>query len=706
MAEYGGWTGKVLRIDLSTGEISSEDTIAKYKDYLGGVGLAYKVLWDEVPPGTKAWDPENRIIFGVGPLTGTGAPTSGRTSITSLWPMAPMELPASGHMGGHWGSELKFAGWDSIIVQGKADKPVWISIIDDKVEIRDAKWIWGQGIFQATAEICSEIGSDAHVAAIGQAGENMVRQSCIMTDRSHSAGGLGSVMGAKNLKAIGVKGSGRLEIKADKDEWKNLVTEWCTLMGANSGGVVPRFPQPWAEYYGGTRWTATKGMFWGAANPPVDVGDCPPEDLNKMGLRTHKGYLDFRYTDPTTGKTTGEAITTRMGGCHSCPVRCHVHTDVPQIESKYNLSRYASNTCSGWQGGQMFGGSNSDVWLRTEGKVLGTQIADDFGVWNNYGQAGADFYYAKNHGIIESVLSEDEYNSIPWDLWEAKDPRFQFDYFRRIAYKEGELGEALGEGSYMLQKRWNFPPEYYTGVKKHWKFGSPLHHSVEAAGQIGVLINLIHNRDAQNHVHNSFVGCGLPAELAIEIMNEITGMPDSWTARREWSPITPGKVRVAILSHIYNGLHDSLSMCDYNGVAGEWVSPLKSRNYRGRPGLEADIYSAVTGDIVDKEGYEKIGLRILNLFRVLTARYMNEKDQRNKHDIMPEWLFDYPGDADVEPFTKGSDKMDRDDMELAKDMFYEQLGWDKATGIPTRATLQGLNLGFAADELENMGLLP
>ena len=84
--------------------------------------MAYKVLWDEVPPGTKAWDPENRLIFGVGPLTGTGAPLSGRVSVTSLWPVTEGELPATGHMGGHWGPELKYAGWDSIIIQGKADR--------------------------------------------------------------------------------------------------------------------------------------------------------------------------------------------------------------------------------------------------------------------------------------------------------------------------------------------------------------------------------------------------------------------------------------------------------------------------------------------------------------------------------------------------------------------------------------------------------
>ncbi len=702
MAEYGGWTGKTLRVDLTTGKISSEDTIAKYGDFLGGTGLAYKVLWDEVPPGTKAWDPENRIIFGVGPLTGTGTPTAGRLSITSLWPMAPMELPATGHAGGHWASELKFAGWDSVIVQGKANSPVWIYINDDKVEIRDAKWLWGQGTFQTTAEICSQVGSDAHVAAIGQAGENMVRQSAIMVDRSHGAGGLGGVMGSKNLKAIAVKGSGSLKISADKATWKAAVQNWLTLMGANSGGVVPRNPEPWAEYSGGTRWTATEGLTWGAANPPVVLGDCPPDDLNKLGLRTHKGVLDFNYKDPATGKLVGELITVRMGGCHSCPVRCHIMIDLPSLE-KYGVGRYHSNTCSGWQGGQQYPKQPSDPWQRAELKALGGVLADDYGVWNNYGEAGTDFVFAYENGIIKEQLSEKEYNSIPWDKLDAGDPAFQLDYFRRIAYKEGELGEALGEGAYRLHQRWNFPPEYYL-IHKEWKFGHPYHHSTEAMGQTGALVNLIFNRDAQNHTHNSFVGAGLPEELKIEIMNEITGMPDSMDPRHDYKPITPGKVRVAVLALAHNEIHNSLTMCDYNGMAGVWASPLKSRNYRGDPDLEINLFNAVTGMNVSLEEYEDYGRRNLNIFRALTARYMNEKDQRNKHDLMPRWAFEEPEDA--VPFTKGHDKLDKDDMEKAKDIFYEQLGWDKTTGLPTRAELERLSLGYVADDMAGRGLLP
>ena len=142
MAKHGGWAGKVLRIDLSTDRISTEDTVEKYKDVLGGTGLGYKVLWEEAAPGTKPFDPANKIVFGTGPLAGTGAPCNGRTAITTLWPTCwPKPLVASGHMGGQFAAELKYAGYDGIIVEGKADRPVYVSIMDKKVEIKDARFL-------------------------------------------------------------------------------------------------------------------------------------------------------------------------------------------------------------------------------------------------------------------------------------------------------------------------------------------------------------------------------------------------------------------------------------------------------------------------------------------------------------------------------------------------------------------------------------
>lgn len=685
MAKLGGYTGKILRVDLSTGKITSEDTM-KYKDYLGGTGLAYKVLWDEVKPTTKAWDPENRIIFGVGPMTGSGSPLSGRVSITSLWPVHPQELPGTGHMGGHWGAELKYAGWDSIIVQGKSNKPVWLYIMDDQVELRDATQMWGNGIFNATVQICDQMGSDAHVAAIGQAGENLVRLSCIMCDRSHSAGGLGSVMGSKNLKAIGVKGTGSVAITADKKAWKDFNYEYLGLLGANSGGVVPTTPQPWAEYYGSTRWNSRDGLMWGAANPPINAGINSDTDLNRIGYRTHKGVLDH-------GEGPGQAHHVRSGGCQSCPIRCHVYTSVPAIE-KYGVSRYQGNTCSGNSTGKIFYDTiKSGTENAIEISQLGSALADDYGFWNDYSQIGNDFIAAYRKGIIKAHLDKAEYDSVPWAMMEAADPAFIVDLFKRIVWKQGELGKALADGPALLEKRWTEMVDVHMkdATVLAWKMGHAKHHANESSGQVGSLINMMYNRDPMCHTHTNFMGSGLPLNIMKEIGAELFGTPDAIEANSNYKPMNKGKAVFTKMSLIYMELHNSMTGCNY--TLPTWTSPSKARKYRGDVNMEARALSLVTGETITREQLETTGARILTLFRVLTARQMGVKELRASHDLANDWVYDQP--ADKPAFSAGSNRMDRADLELGKDLLYAEMGWDKTTGLPTQDTLNKLNLGFA-----------
>jgi aldehyde:ferredoxin oxidoreductase len=686
MAKLGGYTGKILRVDLSTGKITSEDTM-KYKDFLGGTGLAYKVLWDEVKPTTKAWDPENRIIFGVGPMTGSGSPLSGRVSITSLWPVHPQELPGTGHMGGHWGAELKYAGWDSVIVQGKADKPVWLYINDDQVELRDATQMWGNGIFNATVQISEQMGSDCHVAAIGQAGENLVRLSCIMCDRSHSAGGLGSVMGSKNLKAIGVKGSGSVSIAADKKAWKDFTYEYLSLLGANSGGVVPTTPQPWAEYYGSTRWNSRVGYFWGAANPPIDSGINSDTDLNRIGYRTHKGVMDH-------GEGPGQAHHVRSGGCQSCPIRCHVYTDVPALE-KYGVSRFQGNTCSGNGTGKLwYEAMPSGTEIAIEASQLGSALADDYGFWNDYSQIGDSFKAAYKSGLIKAKLDKAEYDSIPWKLVDTNDPAFNVDIIKRITYKQGVLGKLMAEGPARWAQAW---PELAEIQMKDatvlaFKMGHAKHHANESSGQVGTLINMMYNRDPMCHTHTNFMGAGLPLNLMKELGAELFGTPDAIEANSNYKPMNQGKAVFTRMSLVYMELHNSLTACNY--TLPTWASPSKARKYRGDVNMESRALSLVTGETVTRDQLEQTGLRILTLFRALTARQMGTTDMRNKHDFANDWVYDQP--ADKPAFSAGSNRMDRADMELGKDMLYAELGWDKATGMPTKDTLTKLGLGFVS----------
>ena len=164
-----GWAGKILRVNLSTGSITTQPT-DPYKEYIGGMGLANKIMYDEVPAGTDPFSPENKLIFAVGPLTASGVPLAGRTTICSLSTFTKDHLVVDAHCGGMIGAKIKLAGWDAVVLEGASDHPVYLNIVDDKVEIKDAGFVWGMGTRETTEMLCRKEGVEACVAAIGPAG--------------------------------------------------------------------------------------------------------------------------------------------------------------------------------------------------------------------------------------------------------------------------------------------------------------------------------------------------------------------------------------------------------------------------------------------------------------------------------------------------------------------------------------------------------
>ncbi len=700
MAKFGGWAGKVLRVNLSTGRISKEDTVEKYKDYLGGTGIGYKVLWDEVKPGTKAFDPENKVIFGVGPLAGTGAPCNGRTAITTLWPVCwPKNLVATGHMGGQFAAELKYAGYDAIIIEGKADKPVWLSIRDDKVEIKDARRLWGQGIRRATIEISEELGPDSVVAAIGQSGENMVPMSNVMNSVSHSAGGAGGVMGSKNLKAIGVKGTGSVRIAGKKEEWEKLIKYHLSLLGANNQHVVPNSPQPWAEFSAPTRWVASKGRKWGASNPVIDTGTCDPHDLNRIAYRTtnsayYLGDIAWQYT-------------VRGNGCTGCPIRCHTVIKVPSAASKYAIPEVAMNTCGGLNFGRSFFKTFPDgprSLTGIEACMVGMHMSDDYGIWCNYSQLQRDFQKLYYNGIIKNKLGEKEFKSYSWDKYEKGDPSFLFELLPRIAMKDGELATVLGLGTGFMLDKWSLSEDEWKASHglNYWKMGHPKHHSSEEGAQCGVILNTQYNRDCQCHSQTNFTRNGLPIELQKRLAAEIWGTTDAVDAVGAYTSMNIGKARMAKWALIRKELHDSLSICNW---MGPWAaSPLKERGYKGDDSIESMLYSLATGDKKSREDLDLVAERIFTLHRALTIRDMGTKEIRTQHDTIPEWVFHDEKNRPV--YTKGTLHLDKEDMKLAMDMYYEVMGWDKTTGAPTAESYKKVGLVKVGDELAKKNLLP
>ncbi|QSX09131.1 aldehyde ferredoxin oxidoreductase [Alkalibacter rhizosphaerae] len=696
----GGWAGKIMRVNLTTGKVTEEDT-SKYQDFIGGMGIGYKVINDEVPAGTKAYDEANKVVFAVGPLTGSGVPCSSRTNITSLLPTNPYHLVTDSHMGGNFAAVMKYAGWDAIIVEGASDRPVWLRVKDSTVSIEDASHIWGTGIYNSSAQIASQMGEEATVACIGQAGENMVNMSVIMNGSSHSAGGHGGILGSKKLKAIAITGTGSVKIGGNKSDLIQLDKYMLSdIIGANNQHVVPSTPQPWAEFSSErSRWTSREGLHWGASEGNIETGINEPGNINKVGYRTMKATFD--------AGPLAEKYTVRMGGCQSCPIRCHAQMEIPKMED-FGVSKYVANTCMGFHSPQqiMIKGKADQV-EQGDGTLmamaLGSQLADDYGVWCNYGMASRDLRYAYDNGILKKVLPKDEYDSIPWDKLEAGDITFLHEYYRRIAMKEGEFSH-LGDGTYWVAKRWNFGDDFWSSYDSGiWSpFGYPKHHSNEAAGQVGALISCMFNRDAQCHSHMNLAGSGLPIEIQKNAIAKVVGSGDALDAPADYTPMNEYKAKFAKWSIIRNVLHDSLTLC--NWMWPMTVSPLKERDYMGDTALESHYFSVVTGVETSEEELDLMGERIFTLHRALTVKQMGTTDMRGKHDVMMDWIFDM--DPDKEAFTPGTVKMDRDDMQLALTMFYKEMGWDETTGAPTRATLERLDLKYVADEMESMGLLP
>jgi len=210
-----GWTRKILRIDLTSGTIKSEPLNMDWAmKYIGQRGLATKYLVEEIDPKVDPLSPANKMIMATGPLTGTAASTGGRYSVVTKGALT--NAIACSNSGGYFGAEMKFAGWDMVILEGRAPKPVYLTIFDDKVELHDATPLWGTSVWH-TDEWIKKRHQDPmiHIAAIGVAGESQVLYSCIVNDLHRAAGrsGVGAVMGSKNLKAVAIRGTRGVKVK-------------------------------------------------------------------------------------------------------------------------------------------------------------------------------------------------------------------------------------------------------------------------------------------------------------------------------------------------------------------------------------------------------------------------------------------------------------------------------------------------------------
>lgn len=705
-----GWTGKILRVNLTDKTVSVSPT-DPYKEYLGGMGIANKIMYDEVPAGTDPLSPENKIVFAVGPLTATGVPLAGRTTIASLSTYTTDHQVVDAHTGGMIGAAIKKAGWDAIVIEGASDEPVYLKIDDDDIEIKPADQVWGLGTRATTEALSRKEGTDFCVATIGPAGENLLPYACIINSRNHSAGaGTAAVLGSKKCKALVVRGTQPIYV-ANPQEVADLSDYMLReIVGSNNNHVVPSTQQEWAEYFDkGSRWTAQKGLTWALAEGgPIDTGEPKPGEINTVGYRCMKAFKDEG--------PEAEKYTIKMDGCHSCPIHCYSDLRVPASAANggYEIT---GNTCvpnfpfTNYMIKIL--GDNTSVEAGSEDALIWDQVfgstMDDLGLWCNYGQIYRDIAHCYATGLLQKVLPPEEYAEINWEGFKNNDPSMVPPLLAKIAANDSEIA-YIGHGPIVWTERWNDPDWWNTPASTLINVrGWPVHHAHECFGQVGLLYNMVFNRDDMIHSAVNFQGCGLPFELKQQIAAEVWGDASAIDPDKNYTPMNEYKANFAWWSIVTDVLHDSLTLC--NWVWPMTMSPTKARDYRGDLDLEAKFMKAVTGEDVTTEDLYKMGAKITTLQRANTARgmvgangQMGTNDFRNVHDVVTEWPFTM--DPDIEVFTEGTNKMDKEDFQTALTMMYECFGWDPELGCPTAECLDYYDMPDVKEDLAALGLLP
>jgi aldehyde:ferredoxin oxidoreductase len=298
------YAGRILRVDLNNGKIDKEGLEEGFaKKFLGGKGFGGKILYDEVPAKTDPFSSDNCVIISNGPLTGTGA-FAPKCSFVTKSPLTGGWLDCM--LGGFVGPELKFAGYDVLVISGKAPDPVYLWINNDRVEIKKATHLWGKTTHDAEQTIKKELGDPRiRVASIGPAGENLVRFACITGDlyRQAGRGGVGAVFGSKNLKALAVRGSGKAEV-ANKSEFIKHVKELNKAL-RDEGGTMTTY---------GTMWLM--------------------EPMNDYGMLPTRNFQEavFQGAKKISGEKLVKTLKTKDMACHACALRCANFCDVKKSE--------------------------------------------------------------------------------------------------------------------------------------------------------------------------------------------------------------------------------------------------------------------------------------------------------------------------------------------------------------------------------------
>lgn len=699
MAELYGYTGKMLRVDLTTGEATEFASDKYVPKYLGGRGLLARMYWDEIRPEVQPFDPENRLIFAPGPLTATGAIGCGKCEVTTKYPGYYTEYTFSTNTASQMGPALKQAGYDALIIQGKARVPVYLWINDGKVEIRDAREYWGMTTKKTREGLKRKLDSRAIVACIGPAGESLAVQAIISVDNQSAfgKGGIGAVMGSKNLKAIAMLGTGRIRV-ADPEKLleHNRVRSRCYSIKVGEEREI----EGGAKIVGVERDYKPQG--WTSLPGSALEAEC------KLGR-----------------------VRTKQVGCPTCPYHClptFVFDDKSLPDGTYKC------------GGQV-------VWIHGEqatvgGKMQGrlnydaAQLLDDLGfdavpfteatyffvVWGwglmsedaCLGDPGEAFSNCVMNGDIfwflyKKGVFNNENTGLPWDKYGTR--LFLETLCNQMIDGTGVCG-ALARGGVRGMADY---------IKSHQEFGPNREYaeylfkrSNPKKGAFGSLQNR-HGAYFPDPIRAIYavVGdqCGSEPEpywhygggLHPKVLNKWLGT-DKILDVNYWGP----EVAAACVAHENIAvITDSLvSCCDLSWDKYQCIlTAPKNRQNRmvvkwddliiNSPNGGPEALTAVFGREVTWEELCTQAEMYLNLIRAIWVRDGYTRD--GDHDSYWDEVF-------AEKDDKGNFALPRDKFEQTMQDYYGLRGWKN--GVPTRARLEELGLKDVADELDSMGLLP
>jgi aldehyde:ferredoxin oxidoreductase len=569
-SKWYGWTGTIIEVDLSR-QIVHKRELSDYLayGYLGQAGINARILYDLISPGVDPFSPEAPLIFGVGPLAGTLAPCSGRFSVTFKSPLTG--IFGDSNCGGHWGAELKMAGYDHIVVTGKSEYPVYLWIDNDEVTIRDARPFWGENTWVTDEFIKQDVGErTAQVVCIGPAGEKLVRFAAIICNHARAAArcGPGAVMGSKKLKAIAVRGDRGIQV-ADRGAFKDAVDE------------------------------ALQAIL----NDPLYESAKTYGTLAITGLAQALGFLPTRNFQESTfdgaEKLRGEVFLERYGnkhkGCYNCPVACSRYykiADGPYASTRGEGPEYESVSALG----PKCGNDNFDSILHAN--MLCNQLGLDT---ISTGNVIAWAMECSEKGI----LAKDQLCGL--DLHFGNDAAL-IKLIGKIAAREG-IGDILAEGSLKASER--------LGGSDFVVHSKGLDYpAVDIRGTKGMALSFAVSPRGGDHLKGLSLYEVAPEIYAQDIRNE-TGIkvtPQYWLQYDT-------KAGLMCWHENWHCVVDSLGLCKLEGIA---IKPLLPKHFQR-------MLVAATGWKVSVGALEQIGERIWNLERLFNVR----EGKRKEDDLPP-----------------------------------------------------------------------